>query len=76
MLFHREAGGLLSLVVGNIQFMSCVFGPSTWIGSLTWLALCLRSSFQGSPPGARPLMRSFANKASDWVWESIIPRPP
>jgi hypothetical protein len=40
------------------------------------LALCLRSSFQGSPLGARPLMRSFANKASDWVCESIIPRPP
>ncbi len=76
MLFHKEAGGLLSLVVANIQFMSCVFGPSMWIGSLTWLALCLRSSFQGSPPGARPLMRSFANKASDWVCESIIPRPP
>ncbi len=76
MLFHKEVRGLLSLVAANIQFMSCVFGPSPWIGSLTWLALCLKSSFQGSPPGARPLMRSFANKASDWVFGSMIPRPP
>jgi hypothetical protein len=64
MFFQREVGGLLNLVAVNIQFMSCVFGPSPWIGSLTWLALCLRNSFQGSPPGARPLMKSFANKAS------------
>ncbi len=56
--------------------MSCVFGPNPWVRSLTWLALCLRSSFQRSPPGVRPLMRSFANKASDWVFGSIIPRPP
>ncbi len=76
MLFHREARGFLSLVAANIQFMSCVFGPNPWVRSLTWLVLCLRSSFQGSPPGARPLMRSFANKASDWVFGSIIPRPP
>ncbi len=33
--FQREVGGLLSLVVANIQFMSCVFGPSPWIESLT-----------------------------------------
>jgi hypothetical protein len=76
MLFHREVGGLLSLVVANNQFMSCVVGPSPWIGSIIWLALCLMSSFQGSPPGARPLMRSFANIASDKVFGSIIPSPP
>ncbi len=76
MLFHREVGGLLSLVAANIQLISCVLGPSPWTGSLTWLALCLKSSFHGSPPGARPLTKSFASKASDWIFGSMIPSPP
>jgi hypothetical protein len=76
MLFHREHGGLLSLGAENSQFMSWVLGPKPWTGSLTWSALCLRSSFQGSPHGARPLMRSFAKSAFDWVFGSMIPSPP
>ncbi len=76
MHFHREVGGLLSLVAANIQLISCVLGPSPWTGSLTWLALCLKSSFHGSPPGARPLTKSFASKASDWIFGSTIPNPP
>ncbi len=65
MLFHREVKGLVSFVAANSQLMSYVTGPSPCTGSITWLALCLRSSFQGSPPGSRPLMRSFAKRASD-----------
>jgi hypothetical protein len=55
-------------VATNSQLMSCVTGPSPCTGSITWLALCLKSSFQGSPPGSRPLMRSFAKRALDWVF--------
>ncbi len=65
MLFHREVGGLLSFLATNSQLMSCVAGPSPCTGSITWLALCLMSSFQGSPPGSRPLMKSFVRRASD-----------
>ncbi len=68
MLFHWEVGGLFSFVATNSQLMSCVTGPSPCTGSITWLALCLKSSFQGSPPGSRPLMRSFAKRALDWVF--------
>jgi hypothetical protein len=45
MFFHREVGGFLSFVAANNQLMSCVTGPSPCTGSITWLALCLRSSF-------------------------------
>jgi hypothetical protein len=45
MLFHREVGGLLSFVAANSQLMSCVIGPNPCTESITWLALCLRSSF-------------------------------
>jgi hypothetical protein len=65
MLFHNEHGGLLSLGAANSQFMSWVLGPMPWTVSLTWSALCLKNSFQGSLPGARPLIRSFARRASD-----------
>jgi len=65
MLFQREVGGLLSFVAANSQLMSYVARPSPCTRSITWLALCLRCSFQGSPPGLRPLMRSFAKRASD-----------
>ncbi len=64
-LFHREVGGLLSFVATNSQLMSCVTRPRPCTRNITWLALCLKSSFQGSPPGSRPLMRSFAKRASD-----------
>jgi hypothetical protein len=36
----------------------------------------LRSSFHGSPLGARPLIKSFAKRASDWAFGSMIPSPP
>jgi hypothetical protein len=74
MLFHKEHGSLLSLGVAKSQLMSCVLGPMPWTEILTWSALCLRSSFQGSPPRARPLIRSFARRASDWVLGSMIPK--
>ncbi len=74
-LFHREVGGLLSLVAANSQLISCVVGPSPWTESMTWLALCFRSSFQGLLLSSSPLMKSFANRASDWVFGSIIPSP-
>ncbi len=64
-LFYREHGGRLSLGAEKSQFISWVLGPKPWTGSFTWSALCLMSSFQGSAPGARPLMRSLARRASD-----------
>ncbi len=75
MLFHNEHGSLLSLGAAKSQLMSWVLGPMPWTGSLIWLALCLKSSFQGSPPGARPLIRNFASRAFDWVLGFMIPRP-
>jgi hypothetical protein len=76
MLFHIEQGALFSLGVAKIQWMSVVSGPFPWAGSLVWSAWCLINSFQGSPPGARPLTRSFARKASDCDLGSIMPSPP
>jgi hypothetical protein len=61
MLFHNEHGSLLNLGATKSQLMSWVLGPMPWTGSLIWSALCLKSSFQGLPPGARPLIRSFAD---------------
>jgi len=65
MFFHIEGPGLLSFGAANSQLMSGVGGPLPWIGSLTWSAYLLISSFHGSPPGARPLISSLAKKASD-----------
>ncbi len=64
-LFHIEFLSLLSLGVARSQFRSRFEGPLPWTGSLVWLAFCRTSSFQGSPPGARPLMNSLASSASD-----------
>ncbi|CAK9208156.1 unnamed protein product [Sphagnum troendelagicum] len=65
MLFHMEQGALFSLGAANIQLMSSVHGPFPCTGSLVWSAWCLISSFHGSPPGASPLTKSFASRASD-----------
>ncbi len=76
MLFHIEHLSLLSLGAARSQFRSGFEGPLPWTGSLVWLALCRTSSFQGSPPGTRPLMKSLANNASDWALGSVTPKPP
>ncbi len=75
-LFQREAGGFFSLGAMNSQCMSWLQGPRLWTERRTRSTLCLRRSFQGSSPGARPLTRSFARRASDWVWGLMIPSPP
>jgi len=66
MLFHIEHCSLFSLGAARSQLRSRLVGPLPWIGSLVWSALCLISSFQGSPLGARPLTSNLASRASDW----------
>ncbi len=65
MLFHIVHLSLLSLGAARSQFRSGFEGPLSWTGSLVWLVLCRTNSFQGSPPGAKPLMKSLASNASD-----------
>ncbi len=76
MLFHIEPWVFLSFFAAKIQLISTVLGPLLCTCSLVCSALCLISSFQGSPLGARPLVRSLAKSASDWTLGSIIPSPP
>ncbi|CAM6077797.1 unnamed protein product [Sphagnum tenellum] len=76
MLFHIKQWILLSLGAVKRESMSRVLGPLPWMGSLIWSALCLISSFQGSPPRASPLISNLANRASDCVFGSMIPRSP
>ncbi len=73
MFFHIEHCSLLSLGATRSQLKSRLLGPLPWTGSLVWSALCFTSSFQGSPPGARPLTSSLARRASDWNFGSITP---
>jgi len=65
MLFHIEHLSLLSLGTARSQFRSGFEGPLPWTGSLVWSALCHTSSFQGSPPGAKPLKKNLASSASN-----------
>ncbi len=76
MLFHIEHGILLTFGATKIQLTSGVLGPLLWTGSRIWSALYQMSYFQGSPPGASPLISSLARRASDWALGSMIPSPP
>jgi hypothetical protein len=76
MLFHIEHWILFNLGAANSQLISRMLGPLLWTGSLIWSALYLTISFQGSPPGDSPLTNSLANRASDYAFGFIIPKPP
>jgi len=76
MLFQNEHFNFLNLGAAKSQFISGMLGPLPYTGRWTWSVRCLRISFQGSPPGARPLTKSLARSASDCALGSIIPRPP
>jgi hypothetical protein len=67
MLFHIEHCILFSLGAMRSQLRSGFVGPLPWTRTLVWSALCLTSSFQGSPLGARPLTKSLARRASKRV---------
>jgi hypothetical protein len=55
MLFHIEHLNLLNLGATQSEFRFGFEGPLPWTGSLVWSALCRTSSFQGYPPGVKPL---------------------
>jgi len=76
MFFHIEHLSFLSLGAARNQFRSGFKGPLPWTGNLVWSTLCRTNSFQGSPLGARPLMKSLASNARDWALGSVTPRPP
>jgi len=76
MLFHIEHCSLFNLGAVRSQLRSALEGPLPCTGSLVWSALCRTNSFQGSPPGASPLMNSLARRASDWDLGSVTPSPP
>ncbi len=76
MLFHIQHLSFLSLGAARSQFRSGFEGLLSWTGSLVWSTLCCTNFFQGSPSGARPLMKSLASNASDWALGSVTPRPP
>jgi hypothetical protein len=65
MLLHIERLSRLSLGAARSQLKSGVDGPFPWRSSLVRPALFQTNSFQGSPPGARPLTSSFARSASN-----------
>jgi len=72
MLFHIDLLRRFSLGAAKSQVKSGMEGPLPWRGSLVWPALCQTSSFHGSPPGANPLTKSFASKASEepvQIWD-------
>ncbi len=76
MFFPIDLLRRFSLGAARSQFRSEMEGPLPWRGSLVWPALCHTSSFHGSPPGANPLTKSFASKASDWDLGSVTPSLP
>jgi hypothetical protein len=76
MFFHMEQGALLNLGVANIQLISGVLWPLPCTSSLVWSAWFLINFFHSYPPGANPLIKSFASKASDYILGSMMPRPP
>jgi hypothetical protein len=65
MFFHIEHCSLFSLGAARSQLRLGLVGPLPWTESLVWLALCLTSSFQGSPPGEKPLTSNLASRYSD-----------
>ncbi len=76
MLFQNEHFVCLSLGATKSQFVSGMLGLLPCTGRWTWSVQCLKISFQGSPPGASPLIRSLVRSTSDYALGSMIPRPP